>query len=309
MEAGHEVLLAAPGNSTCDVPHVPGMEHVDPVAGIAGDTVSELCHVVDAYAAMHDMDVIHDHTLGGPLYRHRPEHIPVVTTNHGPFDSRLNPLYRDMDRDTAIVAISHHQASTADGVEITRVIHHGIDVDDVPVGTGRGGYAAFLGRMNPTKGPREAIMVARKAGIPLRIAAKMREQEEHDYFDAEIAPLLDDEVEYVGEVDNGDKYRFLGDALALLNPIQWPEPFGLVMIEALASGTPVVATSDGSVPEIVDDGRTGYVRDDDTGLADALREAERLDRRECRQVAETRFSTRRMVDDHVALYAELVSSS
>jgi glycosyltransferase involved in cell wall biosynthesis len=161
--------------------------------------------------------------------------------------------------------------------------------------------------MCPDKGLREAIAVARAAGVPLRIAAKMREDAEHDYYEAEIAPLLGGEVQYVGELDENGKYELLGAAAALLNPIQWSEPFGLVMIEALACGTPVVATREGSVPEIVDDGRTGFVRDEVDDLAACLTEATHLDRGACREAAETRFSTSRMVSDHLDLYRDLTS--
>ena len=304
--AGHDVLLAAPANSTCPVPHVPGLAEVDPGAGITGDAITELNHVITAYAAMADMDVIHDHTVSGPLYRHRPAGVPVVTTNHGPFVPMVNGLYKQMAYDTTIVAISKNQAATAEGVQIRTVIHHGLDVDSVPVGSGDGGFAVCLGRMNPTKGIREAILIARDAGIPLRIAAKMREEAEHDYFDTQIAPLLSDEIEYVGELDEPAKLELLGQAIALLNPIQWPEPFGLVMIESLACGTPVVTTSAGSVPEIIDDGLTGFIRDDLRDLADMLHKAAKLDRSECRRVAQDRFSVSRMVADHLELYAKLM---
>ena len=308
-EAGHEVLLAAPANSRCPVSHVPGLEEAPLDAPILGDTITEMLHVSKAYAVMADMDVIHDHTVAGPLYRQRPDGVPVVTTNHGPFEPRLNHLYARMQADTAIIAISQNQADTADGVRIAKVIHHGLDVADVPVGTGDGGYAAFLGRMSPTKGAREAILVARRAGVPLRIAAKMREDAERAYFDAEIAPLLGNEVQYVGEVDEPAKFELLGQAVAMLNPIQWPEPFGLVMIEALACGTPVVATSAGSVPEIIDDGVTGYVGDELEGLAEALSRAAQLDRGACRKAAETRFSTERMVAEHLELYNDLIDGA
>jgi glycosyltransferase involved in cell wall biosynthesis len=285
------------------------MDAVPDDAGVSGDTITEMAHVARAYEAMCDMDLIHDHTVGGPLYRHRPAGVPVVTTNHGPFEPRTNRLFDRMQRDTAIVAISRHQASTADGVRISRVIHHGMDVEGVPVGPGGGGYAAFLGRMSADKGPREAIAVASKAGVPLKIAAKMREDTEVDYFKAEIEPLLGADVEYVGEVDEAGKYELLGSANAMLNPIQWPEPFGLVMIEALACGTPVLATRAGSVPEIVDDGRTGFVRDSDDDLADCLLRATDLDRAACRQAAEERFSTARMVADHLDLYQEVIAGT
>jgi glycosyltransferase involved in cell wall biosynthesis len=306
LAAGHDVLLAAPGDSECPVPLVPDAPPAD-VDGM-GLTEVEMGHVVRAYEAMADMDLIHDHTLAGPLYRRRPSHLPIVTTNHGPFRAQLRDIYRAMAHDVALIAISHHQASTAD-VPIARVIHHGIDIDAVPVGDGSGGYACFLGRMNPSKGVREAAMVARQAGVPLRIAAKMQDKNEREYFECAISPLLNSDVEYLGELTTAEKYELLGGAVALLNPIQWAEPFGLVMIEALAAGTPAVATGCGAAPEIIDDGVTGYLRDDIDGLAASLPDAATLDRRECRRAAETRFSTQRMVADHLDLYADLVGGA
>jgi len=302
VTAGHDVLLAAPAGSTCPVPQVAGAIEPEPLD--IGQSLSELAHIVRGYAAMSGMDVIHDHTLAGPLYRGRPAQIPVVVTSHGPFLAAESDLFRAMQRDTSIVAISRHQASTAQGIKITKVIHHGIDVDEIPVGAGGDG-AAFVGRMHSCKGVREAIEIARAADMPLQIAAKMREPAEHDYFRAEIEPLLDRNITYLGELELADKYALMGGSRVLLNAIQWAEPFGLVMIEALATGTPVVATRQGSAPEIVDDGRTGYLRSSTTGLAAALHEAATLVRAECRAAAVERFSTQRMVRDHLDLYSQL----
>jgi glycosyltransferase involved in cell wall biosynthesis len=306
VAAGHEVLLAAPDNSTCPVPRVAGLPAAPLDAPLTGEGITELRHVVHAYKAMTDLDVVHDHTLAGPLYRHRPKHVPVVTTNHGPFQTVLNDLYEVIAHDVAIVAISHHQASMAKPIPIAAVIHHGIDVERVPFGGGTGGYACFLGRMSPDKGPREAVLTAREVGVPLRMAAKVRERAEHAYYTEEIKPLLGGDVEFLGEIGEQEKYQLLSDAFALLNPIQWPEPFGLVMIEALAAGTPVVTTTAGAAPEIVDHGVTGYLCRDIDALADALILAKDLDRAACRAAAATRFSTERMVTDHVALYEAVV---
>jgi glycosyltransferase involved in cell wall biosynthesis len=306
MAAGHDVLLAAPDNSTCPVPRVPGLPKASLHAPLTGDAITELRHVVHAYAAMNNVDIIHDHTLAGPLYRYRPSRIPVVTTNHAPFESVLNEVYAVMADDVAIVAISHHQASLAKQIRIAGVIHHGIDVDRVPFGAGASGYACFLGRMSPDKGPRDAILLARRVGVPLRMAAKIREPAEHEYFHDQVKPLLGGDVEFLGEIGEQDKYELLGDAFALLNPIQWPEPFGLVMIEALAAGTPVVTTMAGAAPEIVDDGVTGYLCRDIDALADALPKAKDLDRAACRAAVVARFSTERMVADHVSLYEKVV---
>jgi glycosyltransferase involved in cell wall biosynthesis len=275
-------------------------------AGVVGDTLTELRHVIASYAAMTDVDVVHDHTLAGPLYRRPHVSAPVVTTNHGPFDATLTPIYRAV-RDVPVVAISHSQASTAVGVRLAAVIHHGIDVDSVPVGAGDAGYASYLGRMAPEKGPREAALIARAAGIPLRMAAKLREPAERDYFEAAVKPLLCSDVEYVGELGYDEKLDLVGSSFALLNPIQWAEPFGLVMIEALAVGTPVVATRVGSAPEIVDDGVTGFLRTGRGALATALVEAARLDRGACRRAAQERFDTERMVREHVRVYEDLAA--
>lgn len=307
VRAGHEVLLAAAANSTCPVPQVPGTDEAPERAPVTGNVVGELRHVVTAYAAMADVDVIHDHTTCGPVYRNSPPGVPVVTTNHGPFNDTLNPIYRAL-RDVSVIAISHSQASTADGARIAAVIHHGIDVEAVPMGRGCGGFASFLGRMCPDKGPREAALIARAAGVPLKMAAKLRESAEREYFEAQVKPLLGREIEYVGELGEREKLELVGDSFALLNPIQWAEPFGLVMIEALATGTPVVATPAGSAPEIVDDGVTGYLRRGCVALADALPAAAYLDRAACRAAAAARFATDRMVGEHIKLYTGLVAA-
>jgi glycosyltransferase involved in cell wall biosynthesis len=306
VRAGHDVLLAAAANSTCPVSRVAGTDVAEPAAAVCGDTLTELRHVVTSYAAMTDVDVVHDHTLAGPLYRRPRSPVPVVTTNHGPFDETLTPIYRAL-QDVPVLAISHSQASTAVGVRVAAVIHHGIDVESVPVGSGDGGYASYLGRMAPEKGPREAALIARAAGVPLRMAAKLREPAERDYFEAAVEPLLCCDVEYVGELGYEEKVELLGSSFALLNPIQWAEPFGLVMIEALAVGTPVVATRAGSAPEIIDDGVTGFLRTGLAALGTALVEAPRLDRAACRTAALERFDTVRMVSGHVRVYEQLAS--
>jgi glycosyltransferase involved in cell wall biosynthesis len=272
-----------------------------------GYGLDELRQSVFAFAAMGDMDIIHDHTLAGPLYRHRPGRMPIVATAHLPLSAENHDIYQAMAADTAIIAISHDQANSAPGITVRRIIHHGIDTQSVPLGAGDGGYASFLGRMDPGKGLPEAIETARLAQIPLRIAAKMYSAEEHEYYSAVIAPLLGPDVEYLGELNAVDKFVLLGGSVALLNPIQWSEPFGMAMIEALATGTPVIATPRGSAPEIVSEGVTGYLRAEPPELAHALLAASTLDRAECRRAAETYFSAERMVAEHLALYEELLA--
>ncbi|MGM0385228.1 MAG: glycosyltransferase [Actinomycetota bacterium] len=303
--AGHDVLLAAAADSTCPVRLVPGTATSDFAA--MGTSITEAAHIVRAYGAMGDMDVIHDNTTLGPLYRHRPPGIPVVSTNHALLTPDTIAIRHAIAVDVYLVAISRRQVELGEGVPIAAMIHHGLDTARIPVGRGGGGYAAFLGRMNPVKGVVEAIGIARAAGMPLRIAAKMRDAGEQAYFEIEVRPRLADDVEYVGELDAATKYAFLGDAVALLNPIQWEEPFGLVMVEALATGTPVLATPRGAAPEIVVHGRTGFLAPTED-LVELLPRAAALDRRECRSDAVARFDATRLVADHLALYEGLVRS-
>jgi glycosyltransferase involved in cell wall biosynthesis len=301
--AGHEVTLFTTGDSTSPVKKSWLFEKARGIAA-AGPSV-ELSHVMAAYEVANQFDVVHDHTLTGPVYVDRFPWLPVVTTNHGPFLSELGPIYRAVSNRVPVIAISHHQASTADGVNIAGVIHHGVDLSDWPVGIGGSDYALFLGRMNPDKGVHHAVHAARSAGIPLKIAAKMGDPAEFAYFDDVVKPLLGGDVEYIGEVDRTEKLRLLGEATCLLNPIDWPEPFGMVMIEAMATGTQVVASRIGSTPEIVDHGITGFLVDNRDLLVEALLKVSEIDRFACRKAAEDRFSAERMVAEHVAVYEKV----
>lgn len=304
--AGHDVLLFTTGDSTCPVerawvfPTAPGTDHIHPE--------TEFRHVQAAYDTVRDWnaDIIHDHTLVGPLYAASQLDVPVVTTNHGPFKGELERIYSRIAGTVPIVAISRHHSTTAEGIPIGEVIHHGVDLGHYPVGAGDGGYALCLGRMNADKGIHTAVQLARRAGMPLRIAAKMREPAELRYYHERVEPLLGDGITYVGEVGGNEKLELLGAATCLLNPIAWPEPFGMVMIEALACGTPVVATPSGAAPELVDDGQTGFLRSDAHGLVAALSRVSDLDRATCRRVAEERFSSARMARDHVAFYERVL---
>ena len=314
VAAGHDVRLWATGDSTCPVPH--GSVFATARTDMMGTGVLELQHDIEGYEwlAAQRCDLVHDHTMIGPFIR--TGGMPVITTSHGPFDvPETTTIFRRLAREIPIIAISRDQASVAArlGIHVTHVIHHGIDVAAVPEGDGggddRGPYLLFLGRMNPAKGIVEAIEVARSAGMRLLIAAKMREPLEYAYYHDVVAPRCRDGVEYVGELDSTDKLRLLGGATALLNPIQWPEPFGLVMIEALATGTPVISTHRGAAPEVVRHGRTGYLYDDHDSLVRAVRSADRLDRRECRADVAHRFSVETMVERHVAAYRELLTTT
>jgi glycosyltransferase involved in cell wall biosynthesis len=305
QDEGHEVLLFTTGDSRCPVPRQ--WVYARAAGDQIGAAVVELRHLIHAYEAVRGFDIIHDHTVVGPVYSETAGTQCVVTTNHGPFDTDLDDVYRAVAGRVAIIAISHHQAGTAPAdIPIAAVIHHGVDPEAFPFGHGDGGYFAFIGRMNPGKGVREAALVAREAAVPLRIAAKMREPWEHEYFEDQVRPLLTDDIVYLGEVGDGEKLELLAGAAALLNPLDWPEPFGLVMVEALACGTPVLAIPRGAAPEIVDDGVTGFLCPGLDEMASRITEVGRLDRKACRLAVETHFSTKRMVAAHLALFESLL---
>jgi glycosyltransferase involved in cell wall biosynthesis len=299
---GHQVLLVATMGSRCPVPTI--ALRVD---GDGNTATAEASYALRAYAALEDagVDVIHDHTRTGFLIARPSFDQPILTTNHNLFDAERSLIYDEAAaRGVWVVAISKHHASTADqgAVPIAGVVHNGIDVAAIPVGAGDGGYAAVLSRMSPDKGVREAILIARNAGMPLRIAAKMQTSQEHQYFRERIYPLLGGDIEYVGEVGVRGKHELLGAAVALLNPIKWDEPFGLAMVEAMACGTPVLATKRGAAPEIITPGVTGQLRGQWSDLPADLERIASLDRAACRREAEQRFGIDRMATEYAALY-------
>ncbi len=305
VDRGHDVTLFTVGDSTCPVRR--RWVH-EKAAGTTADLLTELGHVQAAYEALSGCDVIHDHTLLGLLWSKMSSSTPpVVTTCHGPFTPALATLYETVGRHVAIVSISHHQRSTAPSVPVAAVIHHGIEVDRFPIGRGDGGYVLFLGRMSPDKGVHRAISIARAAGKRLIIAAKMWEPAEHRYFHERVEPLLGDDATYIGPVGGKHKLDLLAGAEALVNPIRWPEPFGLVMAEALACGTPVVTFPEGAASEIVDHEVTGFLCTDDVDMAERLATVDELDRSACRRAAALRFGIDRMVDEHVNLYRQHIA--
>jgi glycosyltransferase involved in cell wall biosynthesis len=305
VAAGHHVTLYATGDSTAPVPLAYSVATA--AADRMGEGTVELRHVMEGYEALAGCDIVHDHTLVGPAWALACGRSRVVTTCHGPFVGELRAIYRRYGARLPAVAISRDQAARAPEIAIDRVIHHGLDIEQFPVGRGDGGYLLFLGRMVPDKGVREAAVLARTAGRPLVIAAKMREPSERAYFAEEVRPLLGDDIVFVGEAANGTKLNLLAGAAALLNPIRWPEPFGLVMTEALACGTPVLTSQVGAAPEIVDDGVTGFLCADDAALVQAIERVDELDRAACRAAVVERFSTERMVAAYIALYQDVMA--
>ena len=303
--AGHDVTLFTTADSTCLASRQWAFERA--AGDRIGHAVPELFHVMRAYERAADFDVVHDHTVLGPVFAELRPGVPVVTTVHGAIDNELRAIYSHIARRAHVVAVSASQAGSARGIPIAKVIHHGIDTAGYRQRYGPGDYLLYLGRISPDKGAHRAIDVARRAGAPLILAGKMRAREEREYFEAEVEPRLGDGVWHVDEVDHDRKLELLSGARALLFPIRWPEPFGLVMIEALASGTPVLAFGEGAVPEVVEDGRTGFICTDEADMAAAVDRLGEIDRDDCRAAVETRFSAKRMVNDHIELFEQVIA--
>jgi glycosyltransferase involved in cell wall biosynthesis len=307
VRQGHRVTLFASGDSatraelisprSCAIRLDPSC--VDPLA----------CHLVmleEVFREASRFDILHFHIdyLHFPLSR-RHRHAQL-TTLHGRLDiPELDPLYREYPK-MPVVSISDAQRRPLPWLNWQGTIYHGLPLDLFAFHPGPGAYLAFLGRISPEKRVDRAVEIARRTGMRLKVAAKI-DRVDREYFQEKIEPLFRDPlVEYVGEVGGLDKEEFLGNAHALLFPIDWPEPFGLVMIEAMACGTPVIAWRSGSVPEVMDEGVTGFVVESIDQAVTAVGRVARLDRRRCRQMFEERFSDRRMAHDYLALYHRLL---
>ncbi len=310
VDLGHDVTLFASGDSRTRARLVPTRERalrLDPRPSC--DLPAHLVMFEDVLARAEHFDVLHFHTdcVQMPVFRHLADR--TLTTLHGRLDlADLVPFYERFP-DFPLVSISNHQRKPLPTANFVATVHHGLPAGHLPFNAAPAGdYLAFLGRISPEKRPDRAIEIATRAGVTLRIAAKVDKADEA-YFRERIEPLLDHPlVEFIGEIGDADKAAFLGNARALLFPIDWPEPFGLVMIEAMACGTPVVAFDCGSVPEIVEDGVTGFiVRDLDEAVA-AVGRLDGLERAAIRRVFETRFSAEAMARAYVRVYEQLAAS-
>jgi len=306
VRQGHEVTLFASGDSVTGaelVPICPQALRLDPKYN--DRLAPHFVMLEKVYQAADRFDVIHFHIdyLHYPLSRRAG--IPQVTTLHGRLDSPELGCVYDEFHDMPVVSISDSQRGPLTQANWLATVHHGLPTNSYKLHDRPGDYLAFLGRISPEKRVDRAVEIARRTRIPLRIAAKV-DTADRDYFDSTIEPLFRDPlVQFVGEIGEKDKGEFLGNARAVLFPIDWPEPFGLVMIESMACGTPVIAWPCGSVPEVLDDGMTGYIVQTIDDAVRAVARAALFDRRRCRGVFEERFSATRMARDYVSVYRQV----
>jgi glycosyltransferase involved in cell wall biosynthesis len=304
VEAGHEVTLFASGDShtkaelVCVYPQAP--------SELIGDSLPDLRHALACYRRAGEFDVVNDHSgplgaaLGGAVKT------PVLHTVHGPMDAEAGEIYEQLAEvasHVGLISLSLNQRRPKPDLPWVANCPNAIDLSLYPAKPHKGDYLLFLGRMSPDKGCHRAIAVAMDLGLPLKIAGKSRERAERQYFAEFVEPHLGHHgIEYFGEVSHGQKVELLQDARATLFPIDWEEPFGLVMIESMACGTPVIATRHGAVPEVIEHGRGGIIVDHHREMPAALEAADELDPLECRRYVEERFAPERMVADYVEAY-------
>src|SRR5437870_315385 len=306
VRQGHEVTLFASGDSVTKAHLVAACRRSLRLDKHCMDQLAhQMLMLEQVFQRAGEFDVVHFHVdyLHFPLSRR--QRITHVTTLHGRLDiSDLAPLYQEF-RDMPVISISTGQRKPLAWANWQGTVYHGLPADMYRFRAEPGSYLAFLGRISPEKRADRAIEIAKQVGIPLKIAAKV-DRVDKDYFDVVIAPLLRNSlVEFVGEIDEREKDEFLGNAYALLFPIDWPEPFGLVMIEAMACGTPVVAYRGGAVPELVEHGHNGFVVERLEDAVEAVRQLAQLSRKRCREVVEQRFTARRMAHDYVQQFERL----
>lgn len=307
VRGGHDVTLFASGDSVTSARLIAGSRCALRLDGTSVDYLaSQILQLETVYAYAGEFDVLHFHVdyLHYPFTRrHGARH---VTTLHGRLDiPELVPLYHEY-KEMPVISISSSQREPLPHANWIASVHHGLPRNLFRFQPEPGRYFAFIGRISQEKRVDRAIEIAKRLEIPLKIAAKV-DPVDQQYFESAIEPLLDHRiVEFVGEIGEHEKQEFLGNAVALLFPIDWPEPFGLVMIEALACGTPVVAYAHGAVPEVIEDGRTGFVVTNLEEAVESARKTPSLSRAGCREEFERRFTADRMARDYAAIYASLI---
>jgi len=306
VRQGHHVTLFASGDSVTRARLVSVWDRALRLDERAPEPQSlHVLQLEEVFKRAPAFDVLHFHLDAMSMPLARRHHTPCVTTLHGRLDiPGLAELFREYD-ELPLVSISRSQRNQQPDANWIATVHHGIPTEMLAPSDRPGEYLAFLGRISPEKRPDRAVEIARASGVPLRIAAKV-DAADRKYYDQHVAPLIDGSfIRYVGEVDEREKGDFLRGALALLFPIDWPEPFGLSMIEAMACGTPVIAFRGGSVAEVIDDGVTGAIVTSIEEAVSCVHQARHWDRRQCRATFDRRFSVTRMADDYTRVYERL----
>jgi glycosyltransferase involved in cell wall biosynthesis len=310
VRLGHDVTLFASGDSATAARLESCCTTALRLTQSCADPLAHHTVMLDkVLAKATEFDVLHFHTDYTHFPATRTLQLPAVTTLHGRLDlPDLVPLYQQFDR-LPLVSISQAQRHPLGRVNWIGNVYHGLPMRSYKLNPRGGDYLAFLGRISPEKRPDRAIQIAKRAGLKLKIAAKV-DQVDREYFENQIRPLLNEpHVEFLGEIKDAEKNGFLGNAYAYLFPIDWPEPFGLTMIEAMACGTPTIAFRNGSVPEIIDDGVTGFIVDTEDDAVKAVTRVETLSRTRCRATFERRFTSCRMAKDYLSIYEALVENS
>jgi glycosyltransferase involved in cell wall biosynthesis len=308
-DAGHDVTLFASGGSHSSAKVVSPMA-APPDPRELGNAWYDAFHALSAYLDVEGFDVVHDHAgivgpICGAMLKGRP---PVVHTLHGPWTPQTRLLYGLVGRHVHLVAISDAQRADNPEPPYIATVHNGIDLASYPYREKKDDVLVYIGRSNPDKGPKEAIDIARRAGLPLQMILKRSEPPERAYFEREIEPLLASDIELHENVSHEMKVEMLGRACAMVFPTRWPEPFGLVMVEAMACGTPVVTTNWGAAPELVADGVTGFCRDGDDDLVESIGRARTLSPAACRERVDELFSAPAMVRGYEAVYARAIEA-
>ncbi|MFP6558517.1 glycosyltransferase family 4 protein [Paraburkholderia sp. B3] len=308
VEQGHDVTLFASGDSITSAKleaFWPQALRLDPT--IRDVMAPHMLLLEEVRRRAHEFDVLHFHIDYYPFSLFQRQEVPFVTTMHGRLDlPELQPIFNAFN-DVPVVSISDNQRIPLQQAAWQQTVYHGLPEDVLkPIPNVEPGYLAFLGRVSPEKGLDKAIRIAGQAGMKLKVAAKI-DKADRAYYEEVIKPLMAlPHVEYIGEIGEHEKREFLGNAHALVFPIDWPEPFGLVMIEAMACGTPVIAFKRGSVPEVIDNGVSGFVVEDEISAVAAIKRLSTLPREKVRAAFEARFSSKVMARNYVAVYEELL---
>jgi glycosyltransferase involved in cell wall biosynthesis len=304
---GHDVTLFASGDSITSATLAPMRDQALRLDPSVKDPIALHYRMVELiYRIKDDFDVIHFHIDYFPLSLFSRQNVPFLTTLHGRLDiAEFVEVYGTF-RDAPFVSISDSQRKPIPQLNWVRTVLHGMPADLLTPQPAKQEYAAFLGRISPEKGVDKAIRIAGRAGMKLKIAAKV-DNADKEYYDSQIKPLIRDNpfVEFIGEINDQQKPAFLSGAQALIFPIDWPEPFGLVMIESMACGTPVIAYRSGSVPEVIDEGASGFIVSDEDEAVAATKKLHQLDRATVRATFDRRWTARRMAEDYVEVYHEL----